>query len=110
MVKSYNLYLHEYVKILGNMKGYSHAEVNELFQMVKERYLNGQPISIEKIDEFLYLMTDIYFSIPIKLYAEDRVKRTSMPIYYYLFSYVGEEKTFTDLLQKRIFKGNCIVF
>ncbi|XP_076170782.1 esterase E4-like [Ptiloglossa arizonensis] len=105
VVKSYNLYLHEYVKILGNMKGYSHAEVNELFQMVKERYLNGQPISIEKIDEFLYLMTDIYFSIPIKLYAEDRVKRTSMPIYYYLFSYVGEEKTFTDLLQKRIFKG-----
>ncbi|XP_043263039.1 esterase FE4-like [Colletes gigas] len=104
-IKTYNYYLPEYVKILGDLKNLGPTEIEELFQCIKDRYFNGKPITTDKLLRFMHFITDIYFGIPLKLYIEDRVKRTSTPNYVYRFSYFGKERTFTDLRIKRHIKG-----
>ncbi|XP_053994650.1 esterase FE4-like [Hylaeus volcanicus] len=105
-VDNYNRYLPDYVKILGRHKHLGSAKLEELMEFVKDHYFNGQPISSNMMEQFLRFVTDIYFTVPMRKYIEDRVKRTSAPTYLYKFSYVGNEMTFTDLSMKRVVRGS----
>ncbi|XP_076171488.1 esterase FE4-like isoform X2 [Ptiloglossa arizonensis] len=104
-VKNYNKYLLGHINVLGGLRKLGSTELEDLLKTVKDRYFNGQPISRDRIDLYLYFITDVYIGIPFKLYVEDRVKRTSTPSYFYRFSYVGKEKTYADLLVKRLGDG-----
>ncbi|XP_076618774.1 esterase E4-like [Colletes latitarsis] len=101
----YNNYLPEYVKVLGKLEKLGPVELEELLKTVKDWYFDGQPISIKKLDMFIYFQTYVFFIAPLKLYLRDRLKRTSTPTYVYRFSYVGNENTFTDLRCKRLVNG-----
>ncbi|XP_076636106.1 esterase FE4-like [Colletes latitarsis] len=104
-MKAHDENLPLYVKILAMLKKLGSAETEELLKTIKDCYFEGQPITPDKIQEFIRFMGDLNFGIPAKLYVESRVKGTSSPSYFYKFSYVGEQETHTDLLLKRIVPG-----
>lgn len=106
LINAFNQYLYGHVKNLGSLKKLGDAEIKEMFALVKNRYFGGKPISVENLTEFSELLSLINFGIPAMLLLEDRVKRTTAPSYFCVFSYVGSEKTPTDLLVTRQISGN----
>ncbi|XP_029047238.2 esterase FE4-like [Osmia bicornis bicornis] len=101
----YNQFLPQHVKNLAALRNLGPEETEELLKTVKEKYFNNEPIGEDNIDKLVEFIGDVYFGYPAKLCAEDRVKRTSAPTYLYRYSYVGNEKTATDLLVKRLVTG-----
>ncbi|XP_043585451.1 esterase FE4-like [Bombus pyrosoma] len=105
LISAFNQYLYGHVKNLGSLKKLGDAEIKKLFELVKNQYFGGKPISVENLTEFSELLSLINFGIPAMLLLEDRVKRTTAPSYLCVFSYVGSEKTPTDLLVTRQISG-----
>lgn len=101
----YNEYLPTHVKTLGTLKKLGDEEIKNLFNVVKDRYFEGKPIDKEKLYGLSNFMTDTFFGIPAILMLEDRVKRLTAPNYFCKFSYIGNEKTSTDLLVTRHISG-----
>nr|XP_003704799.2 PREDICTED: esterase FE4-like isoform X2 [Megachile rotundata]XP_012144069.1 PREDICTED: esterase FE4-like isoform X1 [Megachile rotundata] len=104
-MNSYNRFLPQHVKNLAATRNLSPEETEQLLKTVKEKYFNGEPISQKHVNQVIEFFGDVYFTIPAKLAVEDRVKRTKAPTYHYKYSYVGKEKTATDLLVKRLVQG-----
>lgn len=106
----YNEYLPTHVKTLGTLKKLGDEEIKNLFNVVKDRYFEGKPIDKEKLYGLSNFMTDTFFGIPAILMLEDRVKRLTAPNYFCKFSYIGNEKTSTDLLVTRHISGEAVIF
>ncbi|XP_031826306.1 esterase FE4-like isoform X2 [Nomia melanderi] len=101
----FNSILPQYVKLLAKLKKLEPEKIEMLLETVRDRYLDKEPISAQNLEKFSDFITDLYFGIPVKMYLEDRVKRTSTPSYCYVYSYVGTQKTHTDILVNRVIKG-----
>ncbi|XP_076622850.1 juvenile hormone esterase-like [Colletes latitarsis] len=104
-LKKYNYQMPDIVTDLRELLGLQPEDTEELLRTVKDRYFDGKLISIDNMEAFLNFKTNIYFVIPLKLYINDRVKRTCAPTYVYRFSYLGKETTYTDLRMKRVVHG-----
>ncbi|XP_068972710.1 esterase FE4-like [Bombus flavifrons] len=104
-INSFNRNLYNHLKTLRSLKTIEDAEMEKLFELVKNQYFGGKPISEENISEYSELLTLINFGIPAMMLLEDRVKRTTAPSYFCVFSYIGNEKAPTDLLVTRLFSG-----
>lgn len=107
---TYNEYLPTYVKALGTLKNLGDADIKNLINAVKDRYFGGKLIDKNKLYDLSNFMTDTFFGIPAMLMLEDRVKRSTGPNYFCKFSYVGNEKTSTDLLVTRHISGEAVIF
>ncbi|XP_076286592.1 esterase FE4-like [Lasioglossum baleicum] len=92
------------VKKLASLKNLGPDETNKLFKAVENTYFDGE-IGPEKRDQLVRFLSDVQFGFPARLYVEDRVKRTSAPTYFYVYTYVGNQKTHTDVLVDRVIKG-----
>lgn len=101
----WNEYFPKFVEILASSKKLGSEETKELMETVKCRYFKELPVSQDNIREVLNFMADVAFVIPIKIFLEDRVKRSSEPTYVYKFGYVGNQKTPTDFLINRYISG-----
>lgn len=85
-------------------------KVKILYKSVKERYFNGNSITANDFNELTEFLGNVYFVIPAILWLQDRIRRVTSPSYFCKFSYVGNEKTPTDLLVKRQASGDYISF
>ncbi|XP_076647374.1 esterase FE4 isoform X2 [Halictus rubicundus] len=92
------------VKKLASLKDLGPEETKKLLKAVEMTYFDGE-IGPEKLEQAVRFLSDVYFGISAKLYVEDRVKRTSAPTYFYIYTYVGTQKTHTDILVDRVIKG-----
>ncbi|XP_053970733.1 esterase FE4-like isoform X1 [Hylaeus volcanicus] len=101
---NYNMYIPDYVKVLGDVANLGPKEQGELLKFVENQFFNGQPVTADNMDKFIRFVSSIYFTVPYKIYAEGRVNRALKPTYLYRFSYLGNEPTFADLMMKRILK------
>ena len=54
-----------------------HIPMEKLFELVKNQYFGGKPISEESISEYSELLTLINFGIPAMMLLEDRVKKNN---------------------------------
>ncbi|XP_076286573.1 esterase FE4-like isoform X2 [Lasioglossum baleicum] len=97
-------FLNFQMKRLASLMNLGPDESNKLFKAIENTYFDGK-IGPEKIDQLVRFVSDVYFGIPAKLYVQDRVKRTSAPTYFYVYTYVGNQKTYTDMFADRIVKG-----
>ncbi|XP_033332844.1 esterase FE4 isoform X2 [Megalopta genalis] len=104
-IRRFNDWLPLTVKKLASLKNLSPEKTKKLYATVKETYLNGMPITMDNMDEFVRYVSDCYFGIPAKIFVEDRVKRSTPPTYFYVYTYVGTQITHTDALVKRVIKG-----
>lgn len=84
-------------------------KVKNLYKSVKERYFKGKSITANDFDKLTEFLGHVYFAIPAIIWLQDRIKRVTSPSYFCQFSYVGNEKTPTDLLVKRQASGNIFL-
>lgn len=108
LVRIFNLYLLTHVRNLGSLKMLEDEKVKHLYRSVKQRYFNGKSITANNFDELTEFLGHVYFAIPAIVWLQDRIRRVTSPSYFCKFSYVGNEKTPTDLLVKRQASGNYI--
>lgn len=101
----YNQFLPQHVANLAALKNLGQSDVEKLLATVKDRYFGNKPISEENIPGLVEFMTDVYFGIPAATLAENRAKTARAPNYLYKYSYVGNEKTATDILMERLLSG-----
>ncbi|XP_076647108.1 juvenile hormone esterase-like [Halictus rubicundus] len=101
----FNEYFSKYVELLASTKKLGSEEIKELTETVKDRYFKELPAGQDNIREVLNFLGDVYIILPIKLFLEDRLNRSSEPTYFYKFGYVGNQKSFTDLLINRCISG-----
>lgn len=85
------------------------GKVKNLYKSVKERYFKGKSITANDFDKLTEFLGHVYFAIPAIIWLQDRIKRVTSPSYFCQFSYVGNEKTPTDLLVKRQASGNIFL-
>ncbi|KAF2900142.1 hypothetical protein ILUMI_06060 [Ignelater luminosus] len=60
-------------------------------QKIKEYYLHGRSISRESFPELVQMMSDRLFVVDAEKAARLQAKANKSPVYYYYFSYLGEE-------------------
>lgn len=109
LVRIFNLYLLTHVRNLGSLKMLDDEKVKNLYKSVKERYFKGKSITANDFDKLTEFLGHVYFAIPAIIWLQDRIKRVTSPSYFCQFSYVGNEKTPTDLLVKRQASGNIFL-
>lgn len=86
-------------------------KITRLTEQVKQHYFLDEPFIKESIPSFIRWLSDLWFSIPIKNFVNDRRKKKQAPIYYYSFSYVGNEMTVTKLsLNNLPMIGKCTIY
>ncbi|XP_031826510.1 esterase E4-like [Nomia melanderi] len=102
---SFNKYLPHYLEAIGSLRNLGPEEMKQLTEAVKKRYFKELPADQDQLQEVLEFGTDAYFVLPLRVYVEDRLKRTSTPTYFYNFSYYGNQKTHTDFILKRYTDG-----
>ncbi|XP_076758985.1 esterase FE4-like [Xylocopa sonorina] len=100
-----NEYLSVHIRYMASLRNLGEADTNKLMETVKEQYFGGKPMNEVTIREVINFLSDVYFVLPTTLLLEDRAKRNQGPNYHFRFSYVGNEKTPTDLLTKRAIRG-----
>ncbi|KAL6428699.1 hypothetical protein ACFW04_007943 [Cataglyphis niger] len=88
--------LEVYVKRFTNWE--DSKKIARLTEKVKQHYFHNKPPTKESIPSFIQCLSDISFSIPIKNYVNDQRKKKRAPIYYYNFSYVGNEMNNTKYI------------
>lgn len=97
----YTKYIPDFVRILREVVNLGPEEQEELLKFVRNQCFNGQPVTRDNLDKFIRFVSNVYFTLPYKVYTDGRVDRTSTPTYIYRFSYVGNEPTFADLMMDR---------
>ncbi|XP_053971313.1 esterase FE4-like isoform X2 [Hylaeus volcanicus] len=102
---AYETHLFDMVQTLGSLKNLGPAEVDQLHETVKKVYFPNPSLS-NILERYLHFGSDAYFTIPLRLYVEDRLKRATAATYYYWFTYLGNEKTYTDILNYRKIKAS----
>lgn len=69
-----------------------------MIEQIKQHYFHDKPFTKESIPDFVRFLSDLWFSLPAKNFVNDQRKKKQAPIYYYNFSYVGNEMTITKLM------------
>lgn len=105
-LKIYNQSLPIHARTLARMR-FGEAGSEKFVDDVQKYYFNGKPVCEETIPALVQMITDSYFGIPAAVMLENRVKWASAPAYFFRYSYVGNERTSTDRLVKRVMRGNC---
>lgn len=100
-----NEYLPTYVNSLRELKKLEDEDIEELYEILTNRYFDGKPINDKKLRKVIDLLTLIYFELPAILTIEDRAKRSLSPTYLCKFSFVGNEISLSDLVVKRHVSG-----
>lgn len=85
-----------YVKRFTNLE--DSKKIARLTEKVKQHYFHNNPLTKESIPSFIRCLSDFTFSIPAKNYVNDQRKKKRAPIYYYNFSYVGNEMNNTKYI------------
>lgn len=93
------------LEAIGWLRNYGPEEMKKLKLAVTERYFKEIPVYQDQLQEVLRFGTDAFFVLPIRVYVDDRLKRTSMPTYIYNFTYYGKQKTHNDLVSTRYTEG-----
>ncbi|XP_017890628.2 esterase FE4-like [Ceratina calcarata] len=101
----HNQFLPRHVENLAMLKNLDQSQSEKLLAAAKDRYFDNKPIGEENILGLVEFITDLYFGIPAAVLIEDRVKKARAPNYLYKYSYVGNEKTATDILVDRLVSG-----
>ncbi|XP_076244348.1 esterase FE4 [Calliopsis andreniformis] len=105
-LKAFNYFLPTYVKALQVLGKKYDLDYETSLKIVKERYLCGKSsVTLDNIGSFTRFMSDVYFGLPARLIAEDRVQRGAKPTFFYSYNYVGNERTHTDVLVERQVRG-----
>ncbi|KAL7737038.1 hypothetical protein ACLKA6_005259 [Drosophila palustris] len=83
-------------------------EAKEAANDIRQFYFNGQPLSLERLDNLVDLFSDYHFIIDMQLAAEIHAncQRTS-PLYFYRFDYLGGRNMFKKLFQAEKLRGTA---
>lgn len=95
-----------YVNHLGKLRKIEGLDNEKLFKAVKEWYLCGGSVTEETLEGFTKFASHLFFRLPAQFLVEERLQRNAATTYLYLYTYVGNEKTHTDMLMERRMKGN----
>lgn len=92
---------------LENIKGTKCPnEMAKLLKRFRDWYFGETLNDQNKIPGVVAFLSDIYFVIPTNRVVDERRKRGTAPTYFYKYSYVGKEKTSTDLIMsERLMTG-----
>lgn len=99
-----------YVRSLESLKKLNEDDFERLYNTIKEQFFEGKPINAKKIRKAIEALTHIFFELPILVMIEDLVKRTTVSNYVCRFSFVGNEESIFDLIQKRHVSGKDKIF
>lgn len=100
----------KYVRSLKSLKKLSEEDFERIYDTINNRFFEGKPINEKKIRKAIEALTHIYFELPIIVMIEDLVKRTTVSNYVCRFSYVGNEESAIDFIQKRQVSGKNTIF
>ncbi|KAG6794781.1 esterase E4-like [Apis mellifera caucasica] len=100
-----NDYLPTYVNSLRTLKKLEDEDIEQLYEILTNKYFGGKPINDKKLRKVIDLLTLIYFELPAILTIEDRAKNSVSPTYLCKFSFVGTEISLSDLVVKRHVSG-----
>lgn len=98
-----------YVRSLESLKKLNEDDFERLYDTIRNRFFDGKPINAKKIRKAIEALTYIYFELPIIVMIEDLVKRSTVSNYVCRFSFVGNEESIFDLIQKRHVSGKNII-
>ncbi|OAD58521.1 Esterase E4 [Eufriesea mexicana] len=104
-IKAFNALLREHIGYMAKLKNLNSEEIEKLVLKVEDWYFSGGPVTKENLDKYLDLITDTYFSIPARIIFDNQIKCTNSPKYFCVYSYIGKERTLTDVLGQRIMPG-----
>lgn len=104
-IQTLNEYMPTYVRSLESLKKLNEDDFERLYNTIKEQFFEGKPINAKKIRKAIEALTHIFFELPILVMIEDLVKRTTVSNYVCRFSFVGNEESIFDLIQKRHVSG-----
>ncbi|XP_034478905.1 acetylcholinesterase-like isoform X2 [Drosophila innubila] len=83
-------------------------EAQEAANNMRQFYFNGQPLSLESLDNLVDLFTDYHFIIDMQLAAEIHVNcQITSPLYFYRFDYLGGRNMFKKLFQAENLRGTA---
>lgn len=86
-------------------------KITRLTEQVKQHYFHDKSFTKESIPSFVQFLSDLWFSIPVKNFVNNQRRKKQAPIYYYNFSYVGNEMTITKLLLNNLpMIGKCTIY
>lgn len=109
-IETLNEYMPKYVRSLKSLKKLSEEDFERIYDTINNRFFEGKPINEKKIRKAIEALTHIYFELPIIVMIEDLVKRTTVSNYVCRFSYVGNEESAIDFIQKRQVSGKNTIF
>ncbi|XP_003690072.1 esterase E4-like isoform X3 [Apis florea] len=104
-IETLNEYMPTYVRSLESLKKLNEDDFERLYDTIRNRFFDGKPINAKKIRKAIEALTYIYFELPIIVMIEDLVKRSTVSNYVCRFSFVGNEESIFDLIQKRHVSG-----
>lgn len=108
-IETLNEYMPTYVRSLESLKKLNEDDFERLYDTIRNRFFDGKPINAKKIRKAIEALTYIYFELPIIVMIEDLVKRSTVSNYVCRFSFVGNEESIFDLIQKRHVSGKNII-
>ncbi|TGZ48392.1 Carboxylic ester hydrolase [Temnothorax longispinosus] len=74
-------------------------KIMQMTEKIKQKYFcNKLPFTEESIPSIIRWLSDLHFNIPIEDFVDKRRKKKHVPTYFYRFSYVGNEKIETNLI------------
>ncbi|KAG7212446.1 hypothetical protein KM043_012761 [Ampulex compressa] len=76
------------------------SEMKQVGESLRNFYFGDKPTTVDSIEEYAMLLSDLYFDAGLRISADIMSKRNSAPIYEYLFSYEspsGLMKTLTNV-------------
>lgn len=109
-IQMLNEYMPLYVRTLKSLKKLNEKDFERLYSTISDRFFEGKPISANKIRKAIEALTYLFFELPIIVMIEDLAKRTTVSNYVCRFSFVGNEESIFDLIQKRHISGKNKIF
>ncbi|KAM8713978.1 hypothetical protein ACLKA7_014180 [Drosophila subpalustris] len=81
-------------------------EAQEAADDMRQFYLNGQPLTLERLDNLVDIFSDYHFVIDMQHAAEIHVNcQRSSPLYFYRFDYLGARNMYKQMLQAEKLRG-----
>ncbi|XP_011705980.1 PREDICTED: esterase FE4-like [Wasmannia auropunctata] len=77
-------------------------KIIQLTERVKQRYFNNIPFTEKSIPSIIRCLSDLHLDIPTKDFVDKQRKKKQAPIYFYKFSYVGNQMTQTKFMGNKL--------
>lgn len=91
----------------SDLKFPTDEEGEAINRRVRQRYYNGEPISLNHLMNISEMMTDLYFEKPALFESSLLLRRNSAPVYNYQFDYDGSRNFLKYLTGNRGEPGAC---